>query len=60
MHCYVAGSIPTVTPRYCTEKNRKMLFGAPKKTEKNNKIKEFVYRPGKRESLISLLSQKRN
>jgi hypothetical protein len=30
IHCYVAGSIPAVTPRYCTKKNRKMLFGAQK------------------------------
>jgi hypothetical protein len=28
--CYVAGSIPAVTPRYCTKKIEKMLFGAQK------------------------------
>jgi hypothetical protein len=31
IHCYVAGSIPAVTPRYCTNKIEKMLFGAKKK-----------------------------
>ncbi len=30
VHCYVAGSIPAVTPRYCTKKIKKMLFGAQK------------------------------
>jgi hypothetical protein len=35
IHCYVAGWIPAVTPRYCTYKeNRKMLFGAQKKKKK--------------------------
>ncbi len=34
IHCYVAGSIPAVTPRYCTKKIEQMLFGAQKKQRK--------------------------
>jgi hypothetical protein len=30
IHCYDAGSIPAVTPRYCTKKIEKMLFRAKK------------------------------
>ncbi len=30
IQCFVAGSIPAVTPRYCMKKNRKMLLGAQK------------------------------
>ncbi len=29
-YCYVAGSIPAVTPRYCMKKKTKMLLGAQK------------------------------
>ncbi len=39
IHCYVAGSIPAVTPRYVLYKdNIKMLFGAQKKTKEKNDL----------------------
>jgi hypothetical protein len=49
IHCYVAGSIPAITPRYCTKKIEKMLFGAQKnKGKKNNRLtlhrRYFFYR----------------
>jgi hypothetical protein len=43
IHCYVAGSIPAVTPRYCTYKeNRKMLFRAQKQQRKKKKVRSSV------------------
>jgi hypothetical protein len=36
--CYAAGSIPAVTPRYCTEEKEDMLFGEQKKEEKFFKV----------------------
>jgi hypothetical protein len=37
IHCYVAGSIPAVTPRYCTKKSEKCsLEHTQKKGEKKN------------------------
>ncbi len=38
IHCYVVGSIPAVTLRYCTKKQRKMLFGAQKKEKKKHSL----------------------
>ncbi len=34
IHCYVAGSIPAVTPRYCTKKLEKCSFEHKKTKEK--------------------------
>ncbi len=34
IHCYVAGSIPAVTPRYCTKKIEKCSFEHKKKQRK--------------------------
>jgi hypothetical protein len=36
IYCYVAGLIPTNTPRYFT-KNIESAFSAPKKSKKNKK-----------------------
>jgi hypothetical protein len=36
IHCYVAGSIPAVTPRYSTKKIAKMLFRAQKNKGKKS------------------------
>ncbi len=41
IHCYVAGSIPAVTPRYCTKKT-KMLFRAQKNEGKKNVVFDEV------------------
>jgi hypothetical protein len=34
IHCYVAGSIPAVTHRYCTKKIEKNALWSTKKTKK--------------------------
>ncbi len=34
IHCYVAGLIPTVTPRYCTKKIEKCSLEHKKKEKK--------------------------
>jgi hypothetical protein len=34
IHCYVAGSIPAVTPRYCTKKIEKCSLEHKKKEKK--------------------------
>jgi hypothetical protein len=34
IHCYVAGSIPAVTSRYCTKKIEKCLWSTKKTKEK--------------------------
>jgi hypothetical protein len=36
IHCYVAGSIPAVTPRYCAKKIEKCSFEHKKNKEKKN------------------------
>ncbi len=36
IHCYVAGSIPAVTPRYCTKKIEKCSLKHKKKQRKKN------------------------
>ncbi len=41
IHCYVAGSIPAVTPRYCRKKIEKMLCRAQKKRRKKKKKVEI-------------------
>jgi hypothetical protein len=43
IHCYVAGSIPAVIPRYCTKKIEKMLFRAQKKQRKKKVWFTVVY-----------------
>jgi hypothetical protein len=47
MHCYVVGSIPAVTPRYCTKKiekcsleHKKNKGKKKKKYERKRKVKE--------------------
>jgi hypothetical protein len=40
IHCYVAGSIPAVTPRYCTEIIEKCSLERKKKNK--GKKKKFV------------------
>jgi hypothetical protein len=37
IHCYVAGSIPAVTPRYCTKKIEKCSL-----EHKKNKVKKKI------------------
>jgi hypothetical protein len=36
IHCYIAGSIPAVTPRYCTNKIEKCSLEHKKKTKEKN------------------------
>ncbi len=36
IHCYVAGSIPAVTPRYCTKKIENALMSTKKTKEKKS------------------------
>ncbi len=38
IHCYVAGSIPAVTPRYCTKKREKCSLEHKKKKKKEKKL----------------------
>jgi hypothetical protein len=52
VHCYVAGSIPAVTPRYCTKKREKMLFGAQKTKKEKKKYLEMC---GKKVEIRMLL-----
>jgi hypothetical protein len=35
IHCYVAGSIPAVTPRYCTNKTENALWSTKNTKEKS-------------------------
>ncbi len=39
IHCYVAGSIPAITPRYCTKKVEKCSMEHKKNIGKKIKIK---------------------
>jgi hypothetical protein len=38
IHCYVAGSIPAVTPRYCTKKTEKCSLEHTKKQRKKKDL----------------------
>jgi hypothetical protein len=42
IHCYVAGSIPAVTPRYCTKKIENALWST-KKGKKNARKEGKIY-----------------
>jgi hypothetical protein len=43
IHCYVAGSIPAVTPRYCTKKIGKSSLEHKKKTEEKKYFHNVWY-----------------
>jgi hypothetical protein len=42
IHCYVAGSIPAITPRYCTKKIEKCSLEHTKKKGKKNSVMLLV------------------
>ncbi len=41
IHCYIAGSIPAVTPKYCTKKIEKCSLEQKKTKEKKKKKKKM-------------------
>jgi hypothetical protein len=43
IHCYVAGSIPAVTPRYCTRKIEKCSLEHKKKTKGGKSSQQTVH-----------------
>jgi hypothetical protein len=59
IHCYAAGSIPAVTPRYCTKKIEKCSL-EQKKTTTTKKFKKYLCHSQHRVSIVVPTAQSQN